>query len=524
MLNQLLLDDQPVSTQNNHYTIDSVTSNHSLKAIFKRVYHITSISGAGGKIEPEGRILADEHSSLTFAIMPDSSYELAKLTSEGIEMNIMNNIFTLNDIDQDQTLMASFKLKQLRIISQSGDNGTIIPEGHFMVDAGSEKTFFIQPSVGCQIKTLRVNDEVVLLSGNQYRLENITDDYTIQAEFEVINNAPVSDDQHLSLLEDTKLNGILIAKDLDKETLTFSIQRNTAFGMLVLSDTNLFTYTPDSNYFGSDSFTFIANDGKSDSNLAVVSLHITPVNDPPESYDCEIQLDEDSFTTGLLTAHDIDNDPLTFTITSQATKGFAEISNKHTGAFIYTPLPDAYGKDQFSFTVSDNDLSSQPSVVDISIQAINDLPQSKDQILETLGIQSTDITLFGMDKDNDSLSYYLKTLPLNGQIFCMGNAIDQLSDSLESAHIVYIPDEDFRGLDTFSYYVNDGFANSQVSEIQIQVGGFNIQTREDTPIGLTDMLSLTITITHPPLHGTLTVNEDIIYTPAANYSGYDNFK
>src|SRR5207247_6564482 len=41
------------------------------------------------------------------------------------------------------------------------------------------------------------------------------------------------------------------------------------------------TYTPAANYNGSDSFTFKANDGTVDSNVATVSLTITPVNDPP---------------------------------------------------------------------------------------------------------------------------------------------------------------------------------------------------------------------------------------------------
>jgi hypothetical protein len=235
-LDQLRLDDQPVIIQNNQYTIDTITSDHDLCASFKRVYHITSISGAGGSLKPEGSILADKHTSLTFTIIPDPRYGLEKLTSNGMALTAVNNGVTLNDIDQDQTLIASFKLKQFTILTQSDEHGKIIPEGQFMVDAGSDQTFYVQPSVGCQIKTVKVNDKAVLLSGNQYTLENITNNYTIQAEFVVINNAPASDDQHLTLFEDTAMSGTLNANDLDNDPLTFSIQTQTFFGTLSLTE------------------------------------------------------------------------------------------------------------------------------------------------------------------------------------------------------------------------------------------------------------------------------------------------
>jgi hypothetical protein len=162
-------------------------------------------------------------------------------------------------------------------------------------------------------------------------------------------------------------------------------------------------------------------------------------------------------------------------------------------------------------------------VVNIAIKPINDNPQSKSQILETAESQALDITLFAMDKDNDALSLKLLTLPINGQLVCMGYTIDHISESIESKHIVYIPLAGFRGLDSFSYYVYDGIADSQVSDIQIQVGGSNIQTQEDTPICLSEILPLSITITKLPLHGIVTVTEEVVYTPSVNYFGFDSF-
>jgi hypothetical protein len=168
ILDSLQLNEKIVSAKNNQFTFDTVNSNHSLYATFKRVFSITSISGANGNIEPGGISLADENSDLTFTIIPDTRYELAKLTADGLEMDVNDNTFTLKNINKDQTLIASFKLKQFNIISQAGNFGTIEPSGEFKVDAGSGKTFVVQPDVGSQIKELKVNNETVLLFGNQY--------------------------------------------------------------------------------------------------------------------------------------------------------------------------------------------------------------------------------------------------------------------------------------------------------------------------------------------------------------------
>jgi hypothetical protein len=362
--------------------------------------------------------------------------------------------------------------------------------------------------------------------GCQYTLENIERDYTINAQFIVINNAPVSIDKSISFFEDTVINSTLTASDLDNDEVEFNIKTLPIFGVLDLKDkgSGVFSYTPNSNYFGSDSFTFIANDGKIDSNLATISLLITAVNDIPQTYDATIQLDEDSFVSDQLKAFDADNDLLSYTIVRQATKGLAEITSHKTGTFVYTPYPDSNGDDSFSFVVSDNESTSEASVIDIHIKAENDLPQTSGQILKTGERQAINITLLAEDKDNDPLDFYLKSLPLYGQIICMGYTIDKITESLPDSQLVYVPDPNYIGLDTISFYVNDGHVDSNTSVIQIQIGGSDIQTDEDTPIDLTNILPESITISQQPEHGTITVREAKIYTPDVNYYGFDQFK
>jgi hypothetical protein len=54
------------------------------------------------------------------------------------------------------------------------------------------------------------------------------------------------------------------------------------------------TATPGADYNGTDSFTFKANDGSLDSNVATVSITINPVNDAPVAQDGALTTDEDT--------------------------------------------------------------------------------------------------------------------------------------------------------------------------------------------------------------------------------------
>jgi hypothetical protein len=523
MLDTLQLDNVFQTVVDNQLTLDNVRTNHHIHATFKRMFRITSISGANGHMEPEGVIMADENAALTFTIIPENNHELDKLIADGIEMEVHDNRFALKDIQKDQTIIASFQLKQFKIISQAANHGTISPAGESMVDAGATKTFVIQPDVGCQMKELLINDQAVLLSGNQYTLENIDKDYHIYADFIVINNAPVVIDQTISMLEDRAISMTLTAFDLDNDTLTYHIQSSPGFGTYTFINTGIFAYTPNNNYFGSDTLTYIVNDGNIDSSAATIFINITPVNDIPHSYDDAIQLNEDAFTDGLLIAFDAENDPLCYTIVTQASKGIAKITNHKTGAFVYTPNPDMNGDDSFTFSASDNASSSKESVIEIYIVPMNDLPHTTDQIMETKESEAISITLLATDKDQDVLNYYLHTLPLHGDIIYMEYTIDHAPTKLFSPHIMYIPELDYRGLDNFSFYVNDGHVDSNLSEIQIQIGGSDISITEDTPIDLTDILPERITITSQPLHGKITIGALIMYQPETNYVGFDSF-
>lgn len=120
-----------------------------------------------------------------------------------------------------------------------------------------------------------------------------------------LNHAPVAKNQSVKVAEDTTKAIKLKATDSDRDPLTYTIISRPAQGMLNGTPPTV-TYTPNSNYFGPDSFTFSVNDGSVDSNVATVSINVTPVNDPPVALNQEITAFENTALTITLSGTDVE--------------------------------------------------------------------------------------------------------------------------------------------------------------------------------------------------------------------------
>ena len=98
---------------------------------------------------------------------------------------------------------------------------------------------------------------------------------TVSVTVTPVNDAPVALNQSVTTNEDTPATGQVVATDVDVDTLTDSVVSGPTHGTLSLSTSGSFTYTPNANYNGTDSFSFKANDGGLDSNVATVSITVT---------------------------------------------------------------------------------------------------------------------------------------------------------------------------------------------------------------------------------------------------------
>src|SRR5439155_766642 len=151
--------------------------------------------------------------------------------------------------------------------------------------------------------------------------------------------------------------------DVDGDPLTAALATAPTKGTLALNANGSFTYTPNANVNGSDTFTYRASDATLTSPLATVTIAITPVNDAPVATADSYATAEDTpltvaAATGVLANDtDVDGDPLTAVLATAPAKGTLALNAN--GSFTYTPNANVNGSDTFTYRASDGTLTSQ---------------------------------------------------------------------------------------------------------------------------------------------------------------------
>src|SRR5262249_60724928 len=96
-----------------------------------------------------------------------------------------------------------------------------------------------------------------------------------------VNDAPVAQNDTAATNEDTPASGNVLTNDsdVDGNSLSAVLVSGPTHGSLMLNADGSFTYTPSADYNGADSFTYKANDGTANSNVATVKISRTPCSD-----------------------------------------------------------------------------------------------------------------------------------------------------------------------------------------------------------------------------------------------------
>ncbi|MDI1349363.1 cadherin-like domain-containing protein, partial [Aquabacterium sp.] len=123
--------------------------------------------------------------------------------------------------------------------------------------------------------------------------------------------------------EDNSVSGQVQGSDANGDSLNYSKASDPQHGKVVVNEDGSYTYTPDANYHGGDSFTVLVSDGQGGTALSTVNIEVTPVNDTPKidgpsgnidpvTGHYTAQTDEDKPVSGKVSASDVDGDTLTF--------------------------------------------------------------------------------------------------------------------------------------------------------------------------------------------------------------------
>jgi hypothetical protein len=202
---------------------------------------------------------------------------------------------------------------------------------------------------------------------------------TVSITVNSVNDAPVAANDVAVLLEDSSLDINVAGNDSDVDSTlnlsSLSVVAQPAQGTVTLVN-NMFRYTPNQDFDGSDSFTYTINDADgSTSNVATVAITVQSVNDAPLANNDAATTDEDTPIDISILANDQDIDgtlDATSIVIGQPANGSVEVNN---GVATYTPDDNFNGSDQFTYTVNDDSgEASNSATVVVTVTSVNDLP------------------------------------------------------------------------------------------------------------------------------------------------------
>ncbi|WP_287001164.1 tandem-95 repeat protein, partial [Acinetobacter sp.] len=267
---------------------------------------------------------------------------------------------------------------------------------------------------------------------------------------------------------------------------SYTVSTNPSHGTVSIDPaTGGYTYTPNANYNGSDSFEVTVADGKGGTTTITIPVTIAAVNDAPTATTNSVTTDEDTAVTGNVVGQDVDGDSLSYTVSSNPSHGTVSIDSA-TGGYTYTPNANYNGSDSFEVTVSDGKGGATTVTVPVTVTAVNDAPVA--QATTASGNEDTIIavSLSGTDVDGTVASFKLSTLPSNGSFYSnsagTGTALtttDVITATSNGATIYFKPNADWKGTTSFQY---SGTDNLGLISSANGIGNITVNAVADTPI------------------------------------------
>jgi len=281
--------------------------------------------------------------------------------------------------------------------------------------------------------------------------------FDYRGEMRCYNDMPSAGPQSLATPEDTVLPIVLAGTDPESDVLAYTVLTQPAHGALSGTAPNL-AYTPAGNFFGPDAFTFQVRDGEFVSSVATVSIAVTPVDDAPAAHDIDLSTFEETPVAVTLSGTDIDSASLGFEVVASPSHGtISGLGADRT----YTPAPDFFGMDSFTYRASDGEADSNLATVMITVTPVNDAPAVADIAGGTPEDTALSVTLVATDADGDALTYRVISQPVHGGL------------SGSAPNLTYQPASDFNGTDSFTFLANDGQADSAPATFVVTVSPVN---------------------------------------------------
>ncbi|ANY73151.1 hypothetical protein BBD41_11420 [Paenibacillus ihbetae] len=350
-----------------------------------------------------------------------------------------------------------------------------------------------------------------------------------------VNRPPIAPDFEETTWKDTTVTGSVYGVDANGDPLTFTPGTPPGNGTVVVNPDGTWTYTPDPDFVGEDSFTVIVEDGKGGTSTSTVKVNVEdPPNNPPVTKNYDVTTQKDTSVTGSVYGTDPDGDTLTYDIESDPKHGTVVVNPD--GTWEYVPDQGYVGPDIFTVTVSDGKGGVTTSTITVDVKdKPNNPPVSSGKEVTTEKGTSVTGDVYGTDPDGDPLTYTPGKQPGNGTVIVNPDGSWK-----------YTPDPDFVGEDSFTVIVDDGRGGKTEVKIIVDVTepttppptnqppvSPDKEVTTDKGTSVTgdvygtdpDGDPLTYTPGKQPGNGTVIVNPDGSwkYTPDPDFVGEDSF-
>lgn len=290
----------------------------------------------------------------------------------------------------------------------------------------------------------------------------------------LLSNLPVANNDGGSTLHDQPYSDSVAGNDYDPNggTLSFSLGGGPGNGSASMNSDGSYTYTPNSGFVGSDSFTYNATNGDGSAEATVFisvynsvpepsndgnsTLHDQSVQDVVASNDGLSPADNDEWT-------DYEGDPITFILESGASHGSLTL-DPNTGRYTYQPAAGYVGNDSFTYRLSDG-LATSQNAATVYFSVYNSVPEPSndgnstlhDQAVQDVVASNDGLNPLGNDEwadyEGDPITFILEDNVSHGTL-----TLDP-----STGRYTYQPEAGYVGNDSFTYRINDGLITSQTA-------------------------------------------------------------
>ncbi|EOV1962765.1 tandem-95 repeat protein, partial [Vibrio parahaemolyticus] len=343
--------------------------------------------------------------------------------SDSLIVNRVNDAPTVENAIADQELSEDFATYTIDLNDAFKDSDSAL---NFSVSGNSNVLVSIENGIATISPTADWNgSETLTFTATDSSGESIsqTVNFTV---------APVADivADKATVVEDTPTIIKVLGNDTfegDDQVVSLDTNNGPANGTVSVNPDGSVTYTPNDNYHGTDSFTYIVTSGGV-SESTTVSVDVTPVNDAPVAKDDIATTQEDTVVTIDVLPNDTDVDGDKLSVESASVpkeQGTVEVVN---GKLVFTPAENFNGDAEITYTVTDGQLTDEAKVT-VTVNPLNDAPTIKVDAVESIteDAVSTDtvvatLTVRDTDTPEDQLTVSLENNS-NGYFVLVGDEV-----------------------------------------------------------------------------------------------------